>query len=235
MSATVKEMLEAGVHFGHQKSRWNPKMSPFIFTERNGVHIFDLTVTEKKLKEAKDFIKSVVKSDGVILYVGTKKQAVEIVREGAIKAGMPYVTERWLGGMLTNFETIYSRIKTLKVLEDKIEKEAFATKKQLVVAKKKAEKLVENLGGISAMDKLPNALFVVDIIREHNAVSEAKKLGIPIVALVDSNGNPDQIDYLIPGNDDAVGSVNLVVKEITETIVGSKPIDKKEIEGEKKQ
>ena len=218
MSVNVKEMLEAGVHFGHQKSRWNPKMSPYIFTERNGVHIFDLTKTEEKLTEAKKAIAEIIKNNGTILFVGTKKQATEIIKEAATSCNMPYVTERWLGGMLTNFGTIFSRIKTLKTLEEKIANNKFATKKQLVVAQKKVEKLIKNLGGISSMDKLPEALFVVDIVREHNAVGEAKKLGIPVIAIVDSNGDPDKVDYLIPGNDDAVGSVKLLVNEVAEVI-----------------
>ncbi|MDD5693288.1 MAG: 30S ribosomal protein S2 [Patescibacteria group bacterium] len=230
METTIKEMLEAGVHFGHQKSRWNPKMSSFIFTERGGVHIFDLVKTEEQLKAALDFIAEKAKNGGTILFVGTKKQAQTLVREAAESCNMPYVSERWLGGMLTNFETFYARLKTLKTLNTRIEKENFATKKQLVVAKKKAEKMVENLGGISTLQKIPDVLFVIDIVREHNAIKEAKKSGIPVVAVVDSNANPDDIDYIIPGNDDAVKAIALYVNEVAKTINKYKPAVVKEDE-----
>ena len=230
METTIKEMLESGVHFGHQKSRWNPKMSPFIFTERGGVHIFDLTKTEEKFQEALDYIAGVSKSGGVILFVGTKKQAQTIIREGAESCGMPYVSVRWLGGMMTNFETFATRIKTLKSLSEKIDKGSFATKKQLVVAKKKAEKMSENLSGISALKKVPDALFVLDVVREDIAIREAKKVGIPVVAVVDSNANPDGIDYVIPGNDDAVKSIQLYVTEVAKTINDHKPVIKNEAE-----
>ena len=234
MEATVKEMLEAGVHFGHQKSRWNPKMSPFIFTERGGVHIFDLVKTEEQFNQALKFIAEKTQNGGVILFVGTKKQGQSLVKEAAISCGMPFVSERWLGGMLTNFQTFYARIRTLKTLNSRIDKEGFATKKQLVVARKQAEKMIENLGGISELQKLPDVLFVVDIVREHNAIKEAKKAGIPVVAIVDSNANPDDIDFVIPGNDDAVKAIALYVKEVASTINNNKPIVEKEVkDGEK--
>lgn len=226
METSIKEMLEAGVHFGHQKSRWNPKMNSFIFTERGGVHIFDLTKTEEGLKEALEFIGKTSSSGGAILFVGTKKQAQTIIREAAESCGMPYVSERWLGGMLTNFETFYTRIKTLKTLNDKIEKSSFATKKQLLVAKKKAEKISKNLSGISSLDKAPDALFVLDVIKEDIAIKEAKKVGIPVVAIVDSNANPDNIDYVIPGNDDAVKAISLFANEVAATINKHKPVKK---------
>lgn len=226
METTIREMLEAGVHFGHQKSRWNPKMSPFIFTERGGVHIFDLNVTEEKFNEALKYVSEVAKKNGTILFVSTKKQAQSLIREAAESCNMPYVTERWLGGMLTNFETFYTRSKTLVELNKKIEKEAFATKKQLVVARKKAERIAENLGGISSLDKLPDAIFIIDVVRELNAIKEAKKMNIPVIAVVDTNGNPDLVDYVIPGNDDAVKAIALYTREIAATINESKPVAK---------
>jgi small subunit ribosomal protein S2 len=223
METTIREMLEAGVHFGHQKSRWNPKMNSFIFTERGGVHIFDLVKTEAKLQEALKFIDSIVERNGSILFVGTKKQAQSMVKEAAESCGMPYVSERWLGGMLTNFETFSLRLKTLKELKSRIEKEGFATKKQLVVARKKAERMTETLGGITELKKLPDALFIIDIVREHNAVKEAIKLHIPVIAVVDSNADPELVDYCIPGNDDAVKAIQLYLKEIASEINKHKP------------
>jgi len=230
MEATIKEMLEAGVHFGHQRSRWNPKMGPFIFTERGSVHIFDLTKTEAKLKEALAFLADISQKGGTILFVGTKKQAQSIIKEAAESCDMPYVSVRWLGGMLTNFETFYKRLKTLKDLNERVEKEAYATKKQLVVARKKAEKISENLSGIKNLEKLPDALFIIDIVRENIAVKEAKKLGIPIVAVVDSNADPDNVDHVIPGNDDAVKSISLFVHEVARTISGHVPAKKEKEE-----
>jgi len=230
MESRIKKMLEAGVHFGHQKSRWNPKMAQYIFTERGNVHIFDLVKTEEQLTIAEKFLDSVVKNGGNVLFIGTKKQAQTIVREAAESCDMPYVTERWLGGMLTNFDTFYKRIKTLKVMEDKIEKMGYATKKQLLVAKKKANKISENLSGISQLDKQPDVIFVIDVIKDNTAIKEARKLNIPIVAVVDTNANPDNIDYVIPGNDDAVKSIQFFSTEIAELINKSKPILKAETE-----
>jgi small subunit ribosomal protein S2 len=230
MTVSMKEMLEAGVHFGHQKSRWNPKMAPYIFTERGGVHIFDLAQTEIKLEDAIKFVRNVSSAGGQILFVGTKKQAQEIVKEAAMSVSMPYVTERWMGGLLTNFPTFISQIRSLKKLLEKIEKNEFATKKQLVVASKQAEKLEANLGGIKEMHKLPEAIFIVDAVRENGAVLEAKKCGIPIIAIVDTNANPELIDYAIPGNDDAIKSVKILTEEIARVISENKPIAKKEEE-----
>lgn len=228
MTVSMKEMLEAGVHFGHQKSRWNPKMAPFIFTERGGVHIFDLAQTEEKLEEALKFVRNVSANGGQILFVGTKKQAQGIVREAAKGAGMPYVTERWMGGMLTNFPTFASQIRNFKKLQDQIDAAEFATKKQLVVARKQAEKLEANLGGIKEMKKLPEAVFVVDIVREDGAVLEARKSNIPVIAIVDTNANPELVDYMIPGNDDAVKSVKIITDEIARVITENKPVVSKE-------
>jgi len=230
MTVSMKEMLEAGVHFGHQKSRWNPKMAPFIFAERGGVHIFDLATTEEKLEEALKFVRTVAANGGQILFVGTKKQAQDIVREAAESVAMPYVTERWMGGMLTNFPTFASQIRNFKKLADKIEANEFATKKQLVVARKQAEKLEANLGGIKEMKKLPDALFVVDIVREDGAVAEARKCNIPVIAIVDTNANPELVDYIIPGNDDALKSVKMITGEIARVIGENKPLATKEEE-----
>lgn len=228
MNITMKEMLEAGVHFGHQRSRWNPKMAPFIFTERGGVHIFDLAKTEEGLERALKIVRSIASSGGKILFIGTKKQAQTIVQDAAISAGMPFVTERWLGGMLTNFDTVLSQLKTLKELDEKIENNLFTTKKQLVVASKQAKKLKSNLGGIETMNKIPDAVFIIDVSKESNAVKEANKLGIPVIAIVDSNANPDAIDYVIPGNDDAVKSIMLFCSELARVINENKPVPKKE-------
>lgn len=228
MTVSMKEMLEAGVHFGHQKSRWNPKMAPFIFTERGGVHIFDLAQTEQKLEEALKFVRTISANGGQILFVATKKQAQSIVREAAEASSMPYVTERWMGGMLTNFTTFISKIRDFKKLAEKIEKNEFATKKQLVVARKQAEKLEANLGGIREMKKLPDALFIVDTVREDGAVREARKCNIPVIAIVDTNANPDLVDYIIPGNDDAIKSVKIITDEIVRVINENKPVAPKE-------
>jgi len=228
MTVSMKEMLEAGVHFGHQKSRWNPKMASFIFTERGGVHIFDLAKTEEGLEAALKFVRTISANGGQVMFVGTKKQAQAIVSEAAKSAAMPYVTERWMGGMLTNFPTFLSQIRNLKKLVERIEENDFATKKQLVVAMKQAEKLEANLGGIKEMKKIPEALFVVDIVREDIAIKEAKKIGIPVIAIVDTNANPDPIDYVIPGNDDAVKSIKIISEEIARVITENKPVQAKE-------
>lgn len=228
MTVSMKDMLEAGVHFGHQKSRWNPKMAPYIFTERNGVHIFDLAKTEEGLKEASAFVRSIASNGGSILFVGTKKQAQAIVKESAVKAGMPYITERWMGGMLTNFSTMQSQIRNLKKIVERIEKNDFATKKQLIMAQKHVEKVESVLGGVKDMKKLPDAVFVVDVVRESNAITEARKLNIPVIAIVDTNANPDLIDYVVPGNDDAVKSIQTLVGEIQDVISSNKPLEVKE-------
>jgi small subunit ribosomal protein S2 len=203
-------------------------MAPFIFTERGGVHIFDLAKTEEGLERALKIVRSIASSGGKILFIGTKKQAQTIVQDAAISAGMPFVTERWLGGMLTNFDTVLSQLKTLKELDEKIENNLFTTKKQLVVASKQAKKLKSNLGGIETMNKIPDAVFIIDVSKESNAVKEANKLGIPVIAIVDSNANPDAIDYVIPGNDDAVKSIMLFCSELARVINENKPVPKKE-------
>ena len=208
---SMKQLLEAGVHFGHQTRRWNPKMAQYIFTERNGIYIIDLQKTVKKLEEAYDFVRELSANGGTVLFVGTKKQAGDSIREEAERAGAYYVNARWLGGMLTNFETIRKRIRRLEQLRKMEADGTFERlpKKEVVKLELEIEKLEKYLGGIKDMNKLPAAMFVVDPRKEKIAVSEARKLGIPIVAIVDTNCDPDDVDYVIPGNDDAIRAVKL--------------------------
>ena len=200
---TMKQLLEAGVHFGHQTRRWNPKMKKYIFTERNGIYIIDLQKTVKLIDDAYDFIKDAASDDGVVLFVGTKKQAQEAIEEEAKRAGQYYVNHRWLGGMLTNWKTVNNSIKRMKELCDTIEHPEGLTKKEILGLKRKYEKLEKVVGGVKDMGGVPNLLVIIDTIREAVAVKEARKLGIPIVAIVDSNSDPDDVTYKIPGNDDA--------------------------------
>lgn len=218
---SMKQLLEAGVHFGHQTRRWNPKMAPYIFTERNGIYIIDLQKTVKKVDEAYDFLRSVVEEGKSILFVGTKKQAQEAVKEEALKSGMFYVNERWLGGMMTNFATIRKSINRLKELEAMEEDGTFEvlSKKEVLALKREQEKLEKSLGGIKDMEELPGALFIVDPRKERIAVAEAKKLNIPIVAIVDTNCDPDEIDYVIPGNDDAIRAVKLLTSRMADAVI----------------
>ncbi len=218
---SMKQLLEAGVHFGHQTRRWNPKMATYIFTERNGIYIIDLQKTVKKVDEAYNFLRSVAEAGETVLFVGTKKQAQEAVKEEAIKADMYYVNERWLGGMMTNFQTIQKRVKRLKELEAMEEDGTFEvlTKKEVLSLRHEMEKLQKFLGGIKNMNKLPGALFIVDPRKERIAVAEAKKLGIPIVAIVDTNCDPDEIDYVIPGNDDAIRAVKLLTGRMADAVI----------------
>lgn len=218
---SMKQLLEAGVHFGHQTRRWNPKMAPYIFTERNGIYIIDLQKTVKKVDEAYDFLRSVAEEGKSILFVGTKKQAQEAVKEEALKSGMFYVNERWLGGMMTNFATIRKSINRLKELEAMEEDGTFEvlSKKEVLALKREQEKLEKSLGGIKDMEELPGALFIVDPRKERIAVAEAKKLNIPIVAIVDTNCDPDEIDYVIPGNDDAIRAVKLLTSRMAEAVI----------------
>ena len=218
---TMKEMLDAGVHFGHQTQRWNPKMKPYIFTERNGIYIIDLQKTVKKVDEAYNFLRSVAEEGKSVLFVGTKKQAQEAVKEEALKADMFYVNERWLGGMMTNFQTIQKRINRLKELETMEEDGTFEvlTKKEVLQLRHEMEKLEKFLGGIKDMKKLPGALFIVDPRKERIAVAEARKLNIPIVAIVDTNCDPDEIDYVIPGNDDAIRAVKLLTGRMADAVI----------------
>lgn len=212
LEITVKQLLEAGVHFGHQTKKWNPKMAPFIFTDRNGVYIIDLEKTHRHLIESCNYLKSVAEQGGSILFVGTKRQAQEAIFDAATKTGMPYVNQRWLGGMLTNFETIRRSVSRLEEIE-KMEEEGtyqFLTKKEVAMLKTQREKLLKVLVGIRNMKKLPTALFVVDPKQEEIAVAEARRLSIPVVAIIDTNCDPDVIDHVIPGNDDAIRSVKLI-------------------------
>ena len=218
---SMKQLLEAGVHFGHQTRRWNPKMAPYIFTERNGIYIIDLQKTVKKLDEAYAFIKSVAENGDNVLFVGTKKQAGDSVKEEALRAGAYYVNARWLGGMMTNFKTIQRRIARLEQLHAMQEDGTFnlLPKKEVVKLELEIEKLEKYLGGIKDMKKLPGALFIVDPRKEKIAVSEAKKLGIPVVAIVDTNCDPDDADYVIPGNDDAIRAVKLIAGAMADAII----------------
>ena len=218
---SMKQLLEAGVHFGHQTRRWNPKMAPYIFTERNGIYIIDLQKTVKKIEEAYMFVRDLSADGKSILFVGTKKQAADSIREEAERAGAYYVNARWLGGMLTNFKTIRSRIARLTQLRKMEEDGTFErlTKKEASKLALEIEKLEKYLSGIEDMDRLPGALFIVDSRKEKIAVSEARKLGIPIVAIVDTNCDPDEIDYLIPGNDDAIRAVKLISGKIADAVL----------------
>lgn len=218
---SMKQLLEAGVHFGHQTKRWNPKMARYIFTARNGIYIIDLQKTVHKIDEAYDFLREVSSKGEKVLFVGTKKQAQEAVKEEAIKSGSYYVDQRWLGGMLTNFATIKKRSKYLKDLKTQEEDGTFDSlpKKEVIELKKEMEKLVRFLGGIKDMNRVPGALFIVDPKKERIAIAEARKLGIPTVAIVDTNCDPDEIDYVIPGNDDAIRAVKLIAGRMADAII----------------
>ena len=209
---SMKQLLEAGVHFGHQTRRWNPKMAPYIYTERNGIYIIDLQKTVKKLEEAYAFVRDLSANGGNVLFVGTKKQAQDAIKEEATRCGGYYVNARWLGGMLTNFRTMRTRIDRLAQLRKMEEDGTFAMlpKKEVIKHQAEIEKLEKYLGGVKEMKKLPAALFIVDPRKERNAIAEARKLNIPIVAIVDTNCDPDEIDYVIPGNDDAIRAIRLI-------------------------
>lgn len=220
----MKQLLEAGVHFGHQTRRWDPRMAEYIFQARNGIHIIDLQKTSKKIDEAYRFIKEQVEEGKDVLFVGTKKQAQECVKEAALASGMYYVDQRWLGGMLTNFDTIQKRIQRLKDLETMQEDGTFDVlpKKEVIVLKKEMEKLERNLGGIKEMKKVPGVMFVVDPKKERIAILEARKLNIPVVGLVDTNCNPEDVDYVIPGNDDAIRAVKLITEVMENAVIEGK-------------
>lgn len=231
---SMKQLLEAGVHFGHQTRRWNPKMAKFIFTERNGIYIIDLQKTVKKVEEAYDFLREVAQNGEVVLFVGTKKQAQESVKEEAIRANMFYVNERWLGGMLTNFKTIETRVKRLKQLETMAEDGTFELlpKKEVIGLRHEMEKLEKYLGGIKDMPKMPGALFVIDPKKERIAIAEAKKLGIPVVATVDTNCDPDEIDFPIPANDDAIRAVRLLTGKMADAVLEGRQGESLDDQGE---
>ncbi|TLP51373.1 30S ribosomal protein S2 [Microbispora triticiradicis] len=218
---TMRQLLESGVHFGHQTRRWNPKMKRFIFTERNGIYIIDLQKSLSYIDRAYDFVKETVAHGGTIMFIGTKKQAQESIVEQASRVGMPYVNQRWLGGMLTNFSTVHKRLQRLKELEE-LDFDNVAgsglTKKELLMRRREKEKLERTLGGIRDMARVPSAVWVVDTKKEHIAINEAKKLGIPVVAILDTNCDPDEVDYPIPGNDDAIRAVSLLTRVIADAV-----------------
>ncbi len=221
---SMKQLLEAGVHFGHQTRRWNPKMAEYIFAERNGIYIIDLQKTVKKVDEAYTAVSDIIKEGGEILFVGTKKQAQDSIKEEAERCGMYYVNQRWLGGMLTNFSTIKTRIARLKELEEMQEDGTFdvLTKKEVAALLHEKEKLENNLGGIKEMTRVPDVMFIVDPRKERIAIQEAHTLGIPIVAIVDTNCDPEEVDYVIPGNDDAIRAVKLIASKIADAVIESK-------------
>ena len=233
----MKQLLEAGVHFGHQTRRWDPRMAEYIFQARNGIHIIDLQKASKKIDEAYEFIKEQVEEGKTVLFVGTKKQAQECVKDAAIKSGMYYVDQRWLGGMLTNFETIRTRVQRLKDLETMQEDGTFdrLPKKEVILLKKEMDKLERNLGGIKEMDKLPGVIFLVDPKKEHIAILEAKKLNIPVIGLVDTNCNPEEVDYAIPGNDDAIRAVKLIADVMANAVIEGKQGESFEAEESEEQ
>jgi small subunit ribosomal protein S2 len=233
---TMKQLLESGVHFGHQTRRWNPKMKRFIFTERNGIYIIDLQQSLTYIDRGYDFIKQTVAHGGSILFIGTKKQAQEAIEREAKRVGMPFVTQRWLGGMLTNFSTVYKRLQRLKELEtlEQTGPTTVMTKKEGLVLQREKEKLQRTLGGIRDMTRVPSAIWVVDTKKEHIAVGEARKLGIPVVAILDTNCDPDEVDYPIPGNDDAIRSISLLTRVVADAVAegliaraGASPTDEK--------
>ena len=231
---SMKQLLEAGVHFGHQTRRWNPKMAEYIYMERNGIYIIDLQKTVKKLEEAYSFVRSVAENGQSVLFVGTKKQAQDAVKEEAERVGMFYVNARWLGGMLTNFKTMRTRVDRLAQLKKMQEDGTFdmLPKKEVIKLLHEMEKLEKYLGGVKEMKKLPGALFVVDPRKEHNAIAEARKLHIPIVAIVDTNCDPDEVDYVIPGNDDAIRAIRLISATMANAVVEGRQGEDAEAETE---
>jgi len=230
MSVEIKELLEAGAHFGHKSEKWNPKMKPFIFTKRGGIHIIDLTKTKEKLEQALDFVKKISEQGKVLIFVGTKKQAQEIIKTEAIRAGMPYVNERWLGGTFTNFQTIIKQLKKLITLREDKEKGEWDkfSKKEKSLKQKQLEKLEKSIGGLEKLRELPSALYVVDSTREHLVIKEAKKMNIPAIAIVDSNGDPNDVDYPIPANDDAIKVVKFITTKMADAILEVKPVKEEE-------
>lgn len=231
---SMKQLLEAGVHFGHQTRRWNPKMKPYIFTERNGIYIIDLQKTVKKIEEAYEFVRQLAADGGTVLFVGTKKQAQDSVREEATRSGMFYVNQRWLGGTLTNFKTIRQRINRLKEIETMEEDGTFDVlpKKETINLLREKDRLLKFLGGIRDMDKLPDVVFVIDPRKENIAIAEARKLNIPIVGIVDTNCDPDEIDYVIPANDDAIRAVKLLTSKIADAVIEGRQGSEAEVQEE---
>ena len=230
----MKQLLEAGVHFGHQTRRWNPKMAPYIYTERNGIHIIDLQKTVGKVDEAYKAMTDIVANGGTVLFVGTKKQAQDAIKAEALRCGEFYVNERWLGGMLTNFKTIRSRVERLKALRAMAEDGTFDVlpKKEVILLKKEQEKLEKNLGGIVEMKELPSVIFIIDPKKEHICVQEAHKLGIPLIGMCDTNCDPEELDQVIPGNDDAIRAVKLIVSKMADAVIEAKQGDEAYVEDE---
>ncbi len=230
MSVTLKQLLEAGCHFGHQSRRWNPKMKPYLFTERDGVHVFDLVKTKEGLDAATEYVKNLVLGGGVIVFVGSKRQAASIVKDNAKRVGVPYVTERWLGGSFTNFGEMRKRVDRLVSLKQKREAGELKsyTKKEQLLFDREIAKLERFFGGVESLARVPDAVFVVDTHKEDTAVREARRLGVKIVGIVDSNGNPQEVDYLIPANDDAVKSIELIVAEVANAVALGKGIPVKD-------
>ena len=223
-SATIKQLLEAGAHFGHQTGRWNPRMKGYIFTKRSGIHIIDLEKTAVMLDKACDFVREVITEGGTIIFVGTKKQAQESVQEEALRCGMYYVNQRWLGGMLTNFATIQARVDQLVRLEDQQSRGEFGrlSKKEGLKLGEKIERMNRQMGGFKEMTSLPSAMFIIDPTKERIALAEAKRMGVPVVAIVDTNCNPDEIDYPIPANDDAIRAIKLICSKIADAVIEGK-------------
>ena len=223
---TMKQLLEVGVHFGHQTKKWNPKMKKFIYTDKNGIYIIDLQKTQKLLIEAYEYVKKVSSEDGIVLFVGTKKQIQDIIESYAKECGMPYVKNRWLGGTLTNFETITKRTKRLDEIENMEKSGIFEKlpKKEVLGIRKEYEKLLLNIGGIRNMKKLPDVLYAIDPSKEIIAIKEARKLGIPIVAITDTNCDPDLIDFIIPGNDDAIRSIRIILQNLVDAMVAGRKV-----------
>jgi len=231
---SMKQLLEAGVHFGHQTRRWNPKMAEYIFAERNGIYIIDLQKTVRKIDEAYKAVAAIIADGGEMLFVGTKKQAQDSIKEEAMRCGMYYVNERWLGGMLTNFKTMQARVQRLRDLERMQEdgRMALLPKKEAAKLQHEMEKLQRNLGGVKTMKRLPDVLFIVDSRKEHIAIQEARNLGIPIVAIVDTNCDPDEIDHVIPGNDDAIRAVKLIAGKLADAVLEAKQGEQEDDPGE---
>ena len=219
MSATIKQLLEAGVHFGHQTQRWNPKMDKYIYSDKSGIHILDLRITYSALEEAQEFVQKLVANSGKVLFVGTKPQAQKVIEEQALRAQMPYVNQRWLGGMMTNFKTIIKRVvylKELNSLETSGEINSYPKPERLRI-KREIAKLTKSIGGIVELNKVPDAIFIVDLLNETTALTEAKKLNIPVIGLADSNVDPENVDIVIPGNDDAIRSIELIASSIADS------------------
>ena len=228
----MKQLLEAGVHFGHQTRRWNPKMAPYIYTERNGIHIIDLQKTVGKVDEAYKALNQIVAEGGTVLFVGTKRQAQDAIKTEALRCGEFYVNERWLGGMLTNFKTIRSRVERLKTIRRMAEDGTFDVlpKKEVILLKKEQEKLEKNLGGIVEMKELPSVIFIIDPKKERICVKEAQTLGIPLIGMCDTNCDPEELDYVIPGNDDAIRAVKLIVSKMADAVIEAKQGDEAYVE-----